>query len=187
MSKISIPLTLSLCLVLLLIGIGIGYFLTPAYQTTMFVKNTMDLGSSDRWLDLRYINAMIAHHRGAVLMAEQAAKNGQHEEIKKLANDILTSEPKLIAKLYDLKKELYGDTKSVADPQKVNLGSVDQNYDLRFLNGLIFHHEEGIRMTTDARTKTTTVQVLDDANAVEDFLRTTMTQLRGWRKEWYSL
>jgi len=187
MTKLSIPLTLSISLVMFIAGITIGYYLTPNYQQDMYSKNAMELGAADRWLDLRYINAMIAHHRRAVIMAEQAAESGQRDEIKQLAGDILEGEPALIAKLYDLKKELYRDTKPVKDPEEVNLGPSDENFDLRFLNSLIFHHEEGIQMTAEARTKTSTAAVLDDANAVEDFLRTTLIQFRQWRNDWYGV
>lgn len=185
MSKIF--LSFSFSIVSLIIGICVGYFLTPSYQNSMYQKTEMSLGTADRWLDLRYLNAMISHHRGAILMAEQASRNSQREEVKKLANEILTEEPKLITKLYDLKKELYKDSKVVRDPQAVQLGPADSNFDLRFLNGLIFHHEEGIAMTTELRSKTSTAQILDDANGVEDFLRKTLVPLKELRKEWYGI
>jgi uncharacterized protein (DUF305 family) len=112
MTKISWQFGLALALIGGVAGLGIGYVLTPGYSMTD--KTRMDLGRPDRTLDLRYLNAMIAHHRGAMLLAEQAKKSGR-EEIRTLAEDILASEPKLIDELYAWKREWYGDRRSVQD------------------------------------------------------------------------
>lgn len=116
MQKISASLAVSLIIVSTIIGIVIGYSLTPSYTLSMYDKSGMDLGRADRGLDLRYINAMIAHHRGAILLAEQAKDMSQRQEIKNLTADILKNEPTEIQELYDWKKAWYGDTKTVRDP-----------------------------------------------------------------------
>lgn len=172
-------------LIALSVGMGIGYGITPEYQLSMYDKNSMDLGVADRWVDKRYVNAMIAHHRGAMLLAEQAKKSDRLE-IRDLANDILSNEPKLIAELYDWKRTWYDDSRSVRDPQVPNLGEVNETFDLRFLNALIAHHEAGIQMTQDIRLKSSRTEVLDNADAVEAFLVRTGEALKGWRTEWYS-
>lgn len=184
MNKISIYLALSFIVVAGIIGIGIGYSLTPQYSLTMYEKNTMNLGPSDRWIDLRYINAMIAHHRGAVLAAEQAEKS-QRQEIRELAKSIQKNEPPLIAELYTWKKEWYGDTKVVKDPPMPHLGTYNTTFDLRFLNVVIAHHESGILMTKEVRMKSNRSEVLDNADAVESFLTTSGAMLKEWRKKWY--
>lgn len=186
MSKISIYLALSCAIVAGVVGIGIGYYLTPQYSLTMYEKNTMNLGQSDRWLDLRYINAMIAHHRGAVLLAQQA-EISQRSEVKDLAATIQKDEPILIEELYAWKKEWYGDIKTVKDPQVPRLGSYDKTFDLRFLNAIISHHESGILMTKEVRVKSSRSEVLDNADAVESFLIKSGAMLKEWRKNWYKI
>jgi uncharacterized protein (DUF305 family) len=52
----------------------------------------MDLGAGDAEFDLRFINAMIPHHEGAVTMAQDALSKSKRPEIKKLAQNILTSQ-----------------------------------------------------------------------------------------------
>lgn len=167
------------------LGAGIGYGLTPEYQLSMYEKNVMDLGTADRWVDQRYVNAMIAHHRAAMLLAEQASQS-ERQEIRDLSKEILANEPKLIAELYGWKKDWYSDTREVRDPQVANLGTVDSTFDLRFLNALIAHHENGIEMTQEIRLKSSRNAVLDNADAVEAFLTSTGEVLRGWRSSWYS-
>jgi uncharacterized protein (DUF305 family) len=186
MKKSHLALTAALVLISGVSGIGIGYYLTPEYKLGMFEKYSMNLGPADRWVDLRYVNTMIAHHRGAMLLAEQA-KESPREEVRNLARDILANEPKLIDELYVWKKEWYGDSRVVRDPLVAKLGSVDDTFDLRFLNALITHHEDGIVMTKDIRLKSSRSEVQNNANAVEQFLTTSGAMLREWRREWYSL
>lgn len=185
--KVSIYLTAGLMVVSALLGIGFGYYLTPQYQTTMYEKNAMSLGRANRTFDLRYINAMIAHHRGAMLLAEQLAQNTTRPEMRTLAENILKDEPGAIAELYEWKKKWYGDTKSVRDPFVANLGPADQNFDLRFLNAMIAHHEDGIVMTKETRLKSSRAEILDNANAVETFLTNGLSVLKGLRTNWYNL
>ncbi|MEI8033134.1 MAG: DUF305 domain-containing protein [Chlorobiaceae bacterium] len=186
MQKISLSLAVSLAIVMLVAGIGIGYSLTPQYSLSMYDRNTMDLGQPDKWVDLRYIDAMIAHHRGAILLAEEAAIS-ERAEIKSLGADIRKNEPVAIAELYRMKKEWYGDRRRVSDPQVPKLGSYDKTFDLRFLNALVAHHENGIRMTRDIRLKSSRAEIIDNADAVEQFLKGGIAMLRGWRKTWYNV
>lgn len=183
----SVTLSVSLIIVGTIIGTVIGYSLTPAYTLSMYDKSGMNLGRADRGLDLRYINAMIAHHRGAVLLAEQAQNTTQRKEIKDLTGDILKNEPPAIQELYDWKKAWYDDTKKVRDPIVPKLGTYDEKYDLRFLNALIAHHGDGLLMTRDIRTKSSRMEILNNADAVDTFFVTTLEIFKGWRKEWYQI
>lgn len=186
MSTISSLLAVSLIVVAGIVGIGFGYWLTPEYQSTMYDKSPMDLGRADRLLDLRYIDAMIAHHRGAMLLAEQARVQSNRQEIKDLSAMILAEEPAAIAELYAWKKAWYNDTRTVKDPEVVNLGTYDELFDLRFLNALIAHHDEGLEMTREVSVKSSRAEILNNADAVDTFLKTTRVVLTGWRTEWYN-
>ncbi len=185
--KVSLYLTLGLVVTGFLVGLGVGYYLTPEYRVSMYDKNTMSLGQADRTFDLRYINAMIAHHRGAMLLAEQLAKNSERPEMKTLAQNILNDEPKAIAELYAWKKEWYGDTKAVRDPVVANLGPADSTFDLRFLNAMIAHHEAGVVMTKETRIKSSRAEILNNADAVEAFLVNGIQALKGLRSTWYNI
>ncbi len=185
--KISLYVASGLIVVGVMFGIGIGYYLTPQYQVSMYDKNSMSLGRADRTFDLRYINAMIAHHRGAMLLAEQLGKNTTRGEMKTLSQNILNDEPKAIAELYAWKKDWYGDSKSVKDPIVENLGPAGDTFDLRFLNAIIAHHEAGILMTKETRTKSSRALILDNAYAVEAFLSNGLETLKGLRRTWYNI
>jgi uncharacterized protein (DUF305 family) len=186
MQKVSWYLAASLMIVTGVVGVAVGYYLTPQYSLAMYDKNVMDLGAADKWVDLRYVNAMIAHHRGAMLVAEQA-KISERSEVANLAKDILSNEPKAIAELYAWKKAWYNDTRPVQDPVVPRLGSYDANFDSRFLNAVIAHHQNGILMTKEIRTKSSRPEVLNNADAVEDFLTKGVTMLKDWRTAWYNI
>ncbi len=185
--KVSLPLTISLVIVASIIGLTAGYFFAPAYQLTMYEESEMGLGQADRFVDLRYLNQMMAHHRGAILLAEQIADTTQREELRGLSTAIREGEPKLIVELQEWKRLWYRDTRVVADPQVAQLGPADANQDLRFLNALIAHHSAGIVMTKEIRTKSSNPEVLDNADAVEAFLTTSLVQLKEWRSSWYGV
>lgn len=187
MKTISIYFAFGLIAAAIFVGVGIGYGLTPEYRVNMFTKDAMNLGPADRTFDLRYVNAMIAHHRGAMLLAGQLQKNATHPEMKELAGEILKNEPTAIAELYAWKKAWYGDTRTVRDPVVANLGASDEKFDQRFLNAIIAHHELGIEMTKEARTKTTRTEVLNNADAVEAFLSGGIVKLSEIRKGWYGI
>ncbi len=186
MFKPSIPLTASLMIVSAVLGFGAGYALTPEYRLGMYDRDAMDLGRADRWVDLRYVNAMIAHHRAAMLLAEQASVS-ERTEVRELATRILADEPAAIEELYGFKRTWYGDARKVRDPVPVQLGTYDPTFDLRFLNALIAHHEEGLRMTAEIVRKSSRAEVLDNANTVENFLTSTLVTLKGWRAAWYGV
>ncbi len=185
--KVSIYATVGLVISGMVLGVAFGYYLTPEYKTSMYESDVMSLGQADRTFDLRYVNAMIAHHRGAMLLAEQLGKNTTRQEMKALSEDILTGEPKAIAELYAWKKDWYGDTKSVRDPIVANLGPAGDTFDLRFLNAIIAHHEAGIDMTKETRLKSSRAEILDNANAVEAFLSNGLLTLKGLRSTWYNI
>ncbi len=187
MNTLSLPIAVSLMVVTGIVGLAGGYYVSPTYQQTMYVKEEMGLGQADRFVDLRYINKMAAHHTGAMLLASQVENTSQRKEIKALAADIKEGEPKLINELYQWKKDWYDDTRKVTDPIVAKLGSADEKLDLRFLNALIAHHEAGIEMTQEVRKKSSRKEILDNADAVENFLSTTLITLKDWRTQWYNI
>jgi len=188
MGKLSAWATLSLTIVALILGTTLGFYLSPVYQQNMYNKEgEMGLGNADKNLDLRYLNAMIKHHRGAILLAEQIDAKTERPELHELAREVQTTEPKLIYELENWKKAWYNESQGVTDPEVANLSQKDDKVDLRFLNALIAHHEAGIEMTKEVRGKTSRVEILNNADAVENFLKESLVMLKNWRKNWYNV
>ena len=55
--------------------------------------------------DKEFITQMIAHHQGALDMARLADKQAQHNEVKQLAADIITSQSQQITQLTTWQKQ----------------------------------------------------------------------------------
>lgn len=65
-------------------------------------------GKTGDAFDQAFISEMIMHHQGAVEMAQLALTNAKHQEIKDLANAIITAQNKEIADMRAWQSAWYG-------------------------------------------------------------------------------
>jgi YVTN family beta-propeller protein len=62
----------------------------------------MELGGDDSVpFDRRFMEAMISHHRGAIMMAQAALENAEHVEIRELAEAIIAAQEAEIAQIHE--------------------------------------------------------------------------------------
>ncbi|HEY9606387.1 MAG TPA: DUF305 domain-containing protein [Allocoleopsis sp.] len=165
----------------------------------------MDLGPADANYDLRFIDAMTPHHQGAVEMAKEALTKSQHPEIKKLAQDIISAQNREINELKQWRQAWYPQAEStpmahnaqtgqmMPMPQsqmqdmmmKGDLGAADAQFDLRFINAMIPHHESAITMAKDALSKSKRSQIKKLAQDIIASQQKEIDQMKQWRKAWY--
>lgn len=179
----------SLVVISFTLGLGTGFVLSPEYAVRMSEKQSMsmELGRTDKFVDQRFIDGVIAHHLNAIYMAKQALENSKRQEIKDLAKEIIAVDEKNIEELYDWKKDWYGNTRQITNYEKINLGTSDENFDLRFLNALIAHHEDAIIVSKEIRTKSNRSEILNLADAIITNLSKGVVGLSKWRSEWYQV
>jgi uncharacterized protein (DUF305 family) len=166
----------------------------------------MDLGPADANYDLRFIDGMILHHQGAVVMAQEAQQKSTRPEIKKLAADIITAQQEEISKMKAWRTAWY--TNVAATPmgysstmghmmpmsqEQINsmimssdLGAADNQFDLRFINGMIPHHEGALVMAKDALAKSNRPEIKQLAEAILASQTGEIDQMKKWRKDWYN-
>lgn len=73
--------------------------------------NAMNAGLREKTgdeFDKAFLSEMIIHHEGAVEMAQAALTNAKHQEIKDLANEIITAQNKEINEMKAWQKDWYG-------------------------------------------------------------------------------
>ena len=79
--------------------------MTPEMQTAMMMDG--DLGKADAEFDLRFINAMIPHHEGALAMAEQVLEKSERPELRQAAQNILDTQQAEIDQMQQWRQDWY--------------------------------------------------------------------------------
>ena len=70
------------------------------------MNHRMDLGSADADYDLRFMDAMVLHHEGAVVMAQDALKKSTRPELKQLATAIVSAQDKEMIQMQQWRKDV---------------------------------------------------------------------------------
>ncbi len=149
-----------------------------------------------KYSDERFIDAMVPHHEGAVDMAEVALKNAEHEQIKQLAEDIVSAQEAEIRELKSIKQEEFGtsrvpmDTNAeqmegmgmMTDPQSL---ADEDPFDKAFIDNMIPHHRSAIEMAQVAATETNNPDIKDLATNIVEAQKSEISQMEQWRKRWY--
>lgn len=166
---------------------------------------SMDLGPADEHFDHRFIDAMIPHHQGALMMAKEAQQKSERPEIKKLADEIISAQTKEIAELQTWRKQWYptasskpmahnakmGHMMEMSDDQmksmmmNQDLGAKDAEFDLRFINAMIPHHESAVTMAQDASAKSTRPEIKKLAKDIISSQQAEIKQMQEWKQAWY--
>ncbi len=146
--------------------------------------------------DRRFIDAMVPHHAGAVEMAEVALKNAEHDEIKRLAKDIVSAQEAEIRELKAIKQEEFGTSRvpmdmsmkemeamgMMMDPQAL---AKEDPFDKAFIDHMIPHHRSAIEMAELAAKETDNAEIRDLATNIVEAQRREISQMEHWRKQWY--
>ncbi|MCC5651588.1 DUF305 domain-containing protein [Nostoc sp. XA013] len=166
----------------------------------------MDLGPADANFDLRFIDAMTPHHQGAVEMAKEAQQKSKRPEIKKLADNIIKSQNQEITQMKQWRQSWYpnagnkpmaynsqmGHMMEMSSDQmqtmmmSQNLGAADAEFDLRFINAMIPHHEGAVTMAKDTLSKSQRPEIKKLAQAIIKDQDIEIKQMQQWRKSWYN-
>jgi uncharacterized protein (DUF305 family) len=167
---------------------------------------SMDLGPADADYDLRFIDGMLMHHQGAVNMAEEALNKSKRPEIKTLAQDIIAAQNREISQMKEWRTAWYskadstpmayhsqmGHMMAMTDEQKqgmmmsMDLGAGDAEFDLRFINAMVPHHEGALVMAKDALNKSQRPEVKKLAQDILTSQQGEIEQMNQWRKDWYN-
>jgi uncharacterized protein (DUF305 family) len=170
------------------------------------MNHSMNLGSADEYYDLRFIDGMRLHHRGAIQMAKEAEQKSQRSEIKTLARNIIVAQNREENELLrNWRKAWYpkaseepvaygGEGKPVVAMSKEqqksmamveDLGDADTDFDLRFMDAMIVHHEGAVEMAQDALSKSQRSEIKQLANEIIASQQKEIDQMKQWKQAWY--
>jgi uncharacterized protein (DUF305 family) len=165
----------------------------------------MDLGPADKDYDLRFVDAMIPHHEGAIVMATDVLQKSQRPELQKLAKAMIGAQTKEIDQMQQWRKAWYptapstpmawhGEKKQMMamKPDQISamrmdrdLGKADIEYDLRFLTTMIPHHQAAIVMAKDLAQKTARSELQTMAKTIITTQQAEMEQMKELQNTWY--
>jgi uncharacterized protein (DUF305 family) len=150
-----------------------------------------------KYSDRAFIDAMVPHHQGAIAMAEVALKNAEHEEIKELSRNIVSTQQSEIEELKSIKKEEFGTPNvpmemssqqmrgmgMMMDPQRL---SKREPFNKAFIDAMIPHHQSAIYMSQLAQEESKIPEIKELAENIVDAQKREIEQMMQWRKQWYS-
>lgn len=180
--------------------------LTPSPQGHDMMGHSMDLGPADAEFDLRFIDAMTPHHQGALEMAQDVLEKSRRPELKKLAQAIMAAQNPEIQQMQKWRTAWY--PKAPKEPiawhgamkhsmpmsqeqihgmkMTMDLGKADAQFDLRFLNAMIVHHEGAVTMAQEVLQKSKRPEMQKLAKAIVSSQTNEIELMKTWRKRWYS-
>jgi uncharacterized protein (DUF305 family) len=169
------------------------------------MNHNMDVGPADTNYDLRFLDSMIPHHQGALVMSQEVSAKSKRPELIKLAQSIITEQKKEIAQMQQWRKKWY--PKASAEPimwhaemnhempmtaehkemmqMSMPLGKADANFDLRFLDGMIPHHEGAVTMARDLLKKSKRPDMQKLGKNIIASQQQEIDLMKQWRKQWY--
>jgi uncharacterized protein (DUF305 family) len=147
--------------------------------------------------DLQFLDTMIAHHQGAVDMARDVETKAEHDELKTLARNIITSQEKEIGEMKARREkwfagvapamnmEMAGMHDSMKDMDMTKLGSLSGNaFDLEFIKQMIPHHDGAVIMAKEALQKSQKAEIKRMAEAIIRDQEREIKQMKDWQAAW---
>jgi uncharacterized protein (DUF305 family) len=141
--------------------------------------------------DAVFIDSMIVHHEGAIAMANQALEQAERQDIKDLANAILSAQEAEIGQMKEWRTSWYPDLAETSGmamdmgPMEVPAG--DAPFDQRFIQAMIPHHEGAIAMARDALQNAERQEIKELAQAIISAQEAEITQMKEWLSAWYGV
>jgi uncharacterized protein (DUF305 family) len=149
-----------------------------------------------KYSDRAFIDAMVPHHQGAIAMAEVALKNSEHEEIKELSRNIVSTQQSEIDELKSIKKEEFGTSNvpmEMSPEQMRGMGTMmnpqelahREPFDKAFIDAMIPHHQSAIYMSQVTQEESKIPAIKELAQNIVDAQKREIEQMKQWRKQWY--
>ena len=170
------------------------------------MNHNMDIGPADANYDLRFIDSMLPHHQGALVMAQEAIQKSKRPELVKFAKNIITEQKQEIAQMQQWRKQWYPQV--AATPMmwhaqgnrempmttehkqsmmmNMSLGKADAGFDRRFLAAMIPHHQGAVTMAQDALSKSKRPELQKLSRNIITSQQSEIARMQQWQQKWYA-
>jgi uncharacterized protein (DUF305 family) len=148
--------------------------------------------------DLLFIDAMVAHHQGAVAMAQPADSNAMHPELKDFARKVVDDQSREVALMTQWRDQRFpgrpktlnimdmpGMAKSMMDisPDHMQM-MTGAAFDRMFIDMMIPHHEGAVTMAKDALAKSQRPEIRELAQRIIDAQQGEIEMMNRWKEQW---
>ena len=150
--------------------------------------------------DLQFLDTMIAHHQGAVDMANLAMTNTNNADLKKFSTQIIADQTKEISQMKDWREKWFAgksaamnmEMTGMADSMKMMSGdemkkweaSTGKDFDIHFLDMMTPHHVGAVTMAKEALTKSEHAEIKTLANQIIKSQEAEIKQMADWKAKW---
>jgi len=146
-------------------------------------------------IDRAFVKVMRSHHRAALEIARIATDRGEHPQIRRLAQAIVSTRRAEIRQLERLELELKRARVArgkLGIPRRkrgieanVRLLRIAEPFDRAFIDSLIAHNQVAIRMASVELANGLNSNVKELAQAIVDAQATEIDRLNTWRVDWF--
>lgn len=164
---------------------------TATISTPMAMDHSMH-ANPDQPFDAQFIDGMIEHHQGAIVMAEEALTAAEHEELRSLAEATVAAQGPEIEQMSTWRESWYpalaptgGMAMAMGDMEVSSDAS--KPYDQRFLEAMISHHQGAIDMATMAKAMAEHQEIKELADAIITAQQAEIEQMQEWLQTWYGV
>ena len=149
--------------------------------------------------DRLFLANMIAHHQGAIDMANLALTTAKHQELKDLAKNIVTAQTGEISNMTSWQKTWNYPASSgtaMIDHSAMSMdntnagmvialnGKTGDAFDRAFMEQMIMHHQAAIDMAASGKDNAQHQEVKDLTAAIITAQTKEIKQMRQWQKDW---
>jgi uncharacterized protein (DUF305 family) len=148
-----------------------------------------------KYSDRAFIDAMVPHHQGAVEMAEVALENAEHQEIKQLSRNIVSTQQAEIEELKAIKEKEFGSSEVPMEMSQEEMQMMGMThpaelanknpFDKAFIDAMIPHHQSAIEMAQVAHEKSHNPQIKELAEHIVSAQEAEIEHMTHWRQQWY--
>lgn len=159
--------------------------------------------ATGKQIDEAFVRQMIPHHEMAVDMAESAQKRADHQEIKDLADAVITAQEKEIAQLRKIGKAsgfdvdrangMMGDDARMMGMDVDDMGMAmrtddldgSSDFDRSFIAMMVPHHEGAIEMAKVELAKGSDPELKALAKGIVSAQETEIAAMKTWYEKWF--
>jgi len=148
--------------------------------------------------DLMFIDAMVAHHEGALAMARPADSNALRPEVRDFARKVIEDQSREIALMTGWRERWFpgsprtaniydmpGMKRTMVDISPMHVEKLTGDaFDKMFVDMMIPHHEGAVTMARDALAKSQRPEIRALAQQIIDAQQREIEMMKRWTEEW---